>query len=52
MEVYVIEGYVMEGETSEGETSGARSKSTSLSSGFSDVIKAARYDLLIHCLIS
>ena len=28
------------------------SKSTSLSSGFSDVIKAARYDLLIHCLIS
>ena len=27
-------------------------KSTSLSSGFSDVIKAARYDLLIHCLIS
>ena len=28
------------------------SKSTSLSSGFSDVIKAARYDFLIHCLIS
>ena len=28
------------------------SKSTSLSSGFSDVIKEARYDLLIHCLIS
>ena len=28
------------------------SMSTSLSSGFSDVIKAARYDLLIHCLIS
>ena len=28
------------------------SKSTSLSSGFSDVIKAARYDLLIHCLVS
>ena len=28
------------------------SKSTSLSSGFSDVIKAARYDLLTHCLIS
>ena len=28
------------------------SKSTSLSSGFSDVIKATRYDLLIHCLIS
>ena len=28
------------------------SKSTSLSSGFSDVIKAARYDLLIHWLIS
>ena len=28
------------------------SKSTSLSSGFSDVIKAVRYDLLIHCLIS
>ena len=28
------------------------SKSTSLSSGFSDVIKAARYDLLIRCLIS
>ena len=28
------------------------SKSTSLSSGFSDVIKAAWYDLLIHCLIS
>ena len=25
---------------------------TSLSSGFSDVIKAARYDLFIHCLIS
>ena len=28
------------------------SKSISLSSGFSDVIKAAWYDLLIHCLIS
>ena len=28
------------------------SKSTSLSSGLSDVIKAARYDLLIHYLIS
>ena len=28
------------------------SKSTSLSTGFSDVIKAVRYDLLILCLIS